>query len=179
MAHRPLMHTKVKFCVIVLFFTMSAQSGGLLYMYSLQQKFVQWHMEEELNDPNAKFEFISMSRLDFEKGRKNVFEVKWHGRMYDVKNIKYFEDSVSMLAIHDTKEESLMHEIEKLICHAEDKGHVLPSLLLKLSSLTYVSSFEHLVYFIKNKSLTDCPFYISSAAYIISQDVSSPPPEQS
>ncbi|MBK7966942.1 MAG: hypothetical protein IPK10_17865 [Bacteroidetes bacterium] len=155
-----------------------AQSGGLLYLYTLQQKFVRAHMEEELNSPNAKFEFISMSLHDFEKGRKNSFEVKWNGKMYDVKNIKFFEDSVSMLAIHDTKEESILHEIEKLICHAEDKGHVLPSLLLKLSSLTYVSTLQQLVYFVKNKSLANCPSYISPVAFLISQDVSSPPPEK-
>ena len=166
-----------KLLALSLLLFLFAQSGGLLNLYSLQQIFVQWQMEEELNNPNAKFEFISMSRHDFEKGRKNSFEVKWNGRMYDVKNIKFFGDSVSMLAIHDTKEETLLHEIEKLICHAEDKGHVLPSLLLKLSSLTYISSLEQLVYFVKNKSLAICPFYISPAAFLISQDVSSPPPE--
>ena len=166
-----------KLLALSLLLFLFAQSGGLLYLYTLQQKFVQWQMEEELNNPNAKFEFISMSRHDFEKGRKNSFEVKWNERMYDVKNIKFFGDSVSMLAIHDTKEETLLHEIEKLICHAEDKGHVLPSLLLKLSSLTYISSLEQLVYFVKNKSLAICPSYISPAAFFISQDVSSPPPE--
>lgn len=154
-----------------------AQSGGLLNLYSLQQLFVQWHMEEELNNPNAKFELISMSRHDFEKGRKNSFEVKWNGKMYDVKNIKFFGDSVSMLAINDTKEETLLHEIEKLICHAEDKGHVLPSLLLKLSSLTYVSGFVHTTYFVEQKSLANYPIYLSPAANLISQEVSSPPPE--
>ncbi|MEQ1666416.1 MAG: hypothetical protein ABL927_13680 [Bdellovibrionales bacterium] len=166
-----------KILALSLLLFLFAQSGGLLNLYSLQQIFVQWHMEEELNNPNAKFEFISMSRHDFEKGRKNVFEVKWQGRMYDVKNIEFFGDSVSMLAIHDKKEETVLHEIEKLICHAEDKGHVLPSLLLKLSSLTYVSSLEQFVYFVKNKSLAICPTYISPAAFLISQDVSSPPPE--
>lgn len=154
-----------------------AQTGGLLYLYTLQQKLVQLHMEEELNNPNAKFETICMSRSDFEKGRKNSFEVQWQGKMYDVKQIVFDGDKVSMLALHDTKEESLMHELEKLFCHAEDKGHVLPNLLLKLSSLTYVSSLEQFVYFVKNKSLANCPFYISPAASLVAQDVSSPPPE--
>ena len=154
-----------------------AQSGGLLNLYSLQQKFVQWHMEEELNNPNAEFESIRMSRSDFEKGRKNVFEVMWQGRMYDVKNIKFFGDSVSMLALHDTKEESLIHEIEKLICHAEDHNRVLPDLLLKLSSLTYLSGFVQPTYFVEQKSFANCPCYLSTAANLISQDVSSPPPE--
>lgn len=166
-----------KILALSLLLFLFAQSGGLLNLYSLQQKFVQWHMEEELNNPNAEFESICMSRSDFEKGRKNVFEVQWQGRMYDVKNIKFFGDSVSMLAIHDIKEETLLHEIEKLICHAEDKGHVIPSLLLKLSSLTYLSGFVQTTYFVEQKSSVNCPIYLSPAANLISHDVSSPPPE--
>lgn len=166
-----------KFLALSLLLFLFAQSGGLLNLYSLQQIFVQWHMEEELNNPNAEFESIRMSRSDFEKGRKNVFEVKWQGRMYDVKNIKFFGDSVSMFAIHDKKEETLLHEIEKLICHAEDHNRVLPDLLLKLSSLTYISGFDQTTYFVEQKSFANYPFYLSPAAHLISQDVSSPPPE--
>ncbi len=166
-----------KILALSLLLFLFAQSGGLLNLYSLQQIFVRAHMEEELNNPNAKFEFISMSLHDFEKGRKNSFEVKWNGRMYDVKNIKFFKDSVSMLAIHDTKEETVLHEIEKLICHAEDKNQVLPDLLLKLSSLTYLSGFIQTTYFAEQKSFANYPFYLSPVANLISQDVSSPPPE--
>ncbi len=166
-----------KILALSLLLFLFAQSGGLLYLYSLQQKFVQMHMEEELNNPNAVFEKICMSRSDFEKGRKNSFEVKWQGRMYDVKQIVFDGDSVSMFALHDVKEESLLHEIEKLICHAEDQGHVLPDLLLKLSSLTYLSDFVQSPSFVGSTTSLNVPFYISPAAYLISQDVSSPPPE--
>ena len=164
-----------KFLALSLLLFLFAQSGGLLNLYSLQQKFVQWHMEEELNNPNAEFESIRMLRS--EKGRKNVFEVMWKGRMYDVKNIFFFEDSVSMLALHDTKEETVLHEIEKLICHAEDHNRVLPDLLLKLSSLTYISGVDQTTYFVEQKSFANYPFYLSPTANLISQDVSSPPPE--
>ena len=166
-----------KFLALSLLLFLFAQSGGLLNLYSLQQKFVQWHMEEELNNPNAEFESIRMLRSDFEKGRKNVFEVMWKGRRYDVKNIFFFEDSVSMLALHDTKEETVLHEIEKLICHAEDHNRVLPDLLLKLSSLTYISGVDQTSYFVEQKSFANYPFYLSPTANLISQDVSSPPPE--
>ncbi len=166
-----------KILALSLLFFLFAQSGGLLNLYSLQQIFVQWHMEEELNNPNAVFESIRMSRSDFENGRKNVFEVKWQGRMYDVKNIKFFEDSVSMLALHDTKEESLIHEIEKLICHAEDHNQVLPDLLLKLSSLTYLSSGAQIDYSGTPNFISNYKCYLSLASIFISQDVSSPPPE--
>lgn len=167
-----------KILALSLLLFLFAQSGGLLNLYSLQQIFVQWHMEEELNNPNAVFESIRMSRSDFEKGRKNVFEVKWQGRMYDVKNIKFFGDSVSMLALHDIKEETVLHEIEKLICHAEDHNQVLPDLLLKLSSLTYLLGFVQTTCFVEQKSFANYPFYLSPAANLISQDVSSPPPEK-
>ena len=80
-----------KILALSLLLFLFAQSGGLLNLYSLQQKFVQWHMEEELNNPNAEFESIRMLRSDFEKGRKNVFEVMWKGRMYDVKNIFFLK----------------------------------------------------------------------------------------
>lgn len=166
-----------KILALSLLLFLFAQSGGLLYLYTLQQNFVRAHMEEELNNPNAKFEFISMSLHDFEKGRKNVFEVMWQGRMYDVKNIIFFEDSVSMLALHDTKEETILHEIEKLFCHAEDHNRVLPDLLLKLSSLTYISGFDQTTYFVEQKSVANYPFYLSPTANLISLDVSSPPPE--
>lgn len=154
-----------------------AQTGGLLYLYSFQQKLVQMHMEEELNNPNAKFETICMSRSDFEKGRKNSFEVEWQGNIYDVKQIVFEGEKVSMLALHDTKEESLMHEIEKLFCHTEDKGHVLPDLLLKISSLTYLSSIVQMDYLVTASFISDYKFYLSPAVNLISQDVSSPPPE--
>jgi hypothetical protein len=165
-----------KILALSFLFFLFAQTGGLLYLYSLQQKWVQMHMEEELNNPNAKFETICMSRGDFEKGRKNSFEVQWQGKMYDVKQIVFEGDKVSMLALHDVKEESLMHEIEKLFCNAEDKGHMLPNLLLKISSLTYLLSFVQMDYSGTPNFILDYKYYISPAAYLISQDVSTPPP---
>lgn len=166
-----------KILALSFLFFLFAQTGGLLYLYTLQQKLVQMHMEEELNNPNAKFETICMSRSDFEKGRKNSFEVQWQGKMYDVKQIVFDGEEVSMLALHDTKEESLMHEIEKLFCHAKDKGHVLPDLLLKISSLTYLSSFVQMEYSATQNLILEYKFYPSPASDLISQDVSSPPPE--
>lgn len=167
-----------KLLALSLLFFLFAQSGGLLYLYSLQQEFVRAHMEAELNNPKAKFETLRMSLNDFKEGRKNAFEVKYQGKMYDVKGIQVFGNTVSMLALHDTKEESLMHEIKKLICHADDHTQALPDLLLKLSSLTYLSVGTQL-----NDSFLECvapghPLYLSPADYLISQDIFLPPPER-
>ena len=167
-----------KFLAFSLLVFLLAQSGGLISLYSLQQQFVQDFMLEELNNPNAEFETIQLSKADFEKGRKNSFEVKFEGKMYDVKNIEFFGDSVRMLALHDVKEETILHEIEKMICHAEDQNGTLPVLILKLSTLLYLPAIFADGNFIAKIEKQQNLFFNEDVLCTSFKEITSPPPEK-
>jgi len=130
----------MKKLILPLLFILALQSGGLQLLYTIQQYVIQEFMIAELNNPEAKFEIVRLSREEYEKGRVNAFEVLWRGKMYDVKSVKVKGKEVELLALHDEGEENVLNEIRKLVCRASDRKIPYPQLLNKLSSVTYERS---------------------------------------
>lgn len=73
-------------------------------------------MQQTLENGHARFQKITLSRTDYEKGKINGHEICLSGKIYDIKTMSIHGDSVELLAINDTDEENILEKIKLRWC---------------------------------------------------------------
>ncbi|MBK7888828.1 MAG: hypothetical protein IPJ86_16530 [Bacteroidetes bacterium] len=122
---------------VFLFLLLAFQAGGLLFIYSVQQHYIQHSMLRALSGNDERLEKLILTKEVYYASKVNHFEICLDGKMYDIKSADMQEETVELLAIHDKEEENVLVEIRKLICHSSDKHLPYPHLLNKLLTVFY------------------------------------------
>lgn len=120
------------------------QSGGMLVVFNMQQRFIQFEMAQRLESSNGPFEKLLLTVSEFEKSRIDAKEIRLNGRMYDIKSVTVTADSVEIYAIHDLEEEDIMEKIKQLVKNTCSPHVKIPPHLQQLISLVYLPSHLHL-----------------------------------
>ena len=151
------------------------QTGGLWLIYKTEQYCVQNEMEESLNSKETIFQKLSLSLNDFQKDKINDHEISINGKMFDIKSISVKGNKVELLALNDSKEESIIENINKSGNNGDQQNQELPTRLFKLLALFYISpSTDHnFLFYKKQQNILQslCEIFISYKS-----GVSSPPP---
>ena len=116
------------------------QSGGLLLFYQVQQYFVQYRMQQALNCNTSRFQKLTLTLDDFQNSKINNNEISLNGKMYDIKSIKTSDDTVELIVLNDTEEESIIEIIKRIVGNENQQNRVLPNKLIQLLSLIYLST---------------------------------------
>lgn len=165
-----------KIGTILLLTILLLQAGGIFLIYKTQQIYVQQEMQQALNSEKTQFQKIILSFSDYQKNKINAHEISVKGKMYDVKSITVYSDSLELLVINDSKEKTILEKIKELTALNNGQNYNLPNQLQKLLSLSYLSPNTYSIFFIC--SLTEHVFLSPALTFISSDlDVSTPPPE--
>lgn len=160
---------------ILLLAILFMQTGGGLLIYKIQQYFVHREMEQALNNKATRFQQLTLSLSDFQKGKINDHEISIKGKMYDVKSIEIRGNKVELLVINDTREENILEDIKKSINTSNQQNKEHPYHFVKVLTLLYITPATDNIFLLeKNKQ----NIFRSPCEIIISYKpgISSPPP---
>lgn len=109
-----------KFSILFLLTLLLLQAGGILLCYMAEQKLVRYEMKEKLENENAVFEKLILSKKDYNAAKRAHNELAFDQKLFDIKSKTFIGDSVHLLVINDTKEKQIEHKIEAYF--AEDEN---------------------------------------------------------
>lgn len=145
--------------------------------YSWQQALVREEMMEELKRAETDLEVLCMSAKEYAHARVDEREVRFNGKMYDVRSIERKGDLLFLHGLRDHKEESLLGALKKLVHHSRDEKGRVGSGVIQLSVLSYLNEIFSLPspseILLDNQQMihNDCLFSV------IAEDRQGPPPE--
>lgn len=125
-----------KIRLILLAVILLMQSGGMLLLHQMQIGLVKYEMRQMLSRTERSEKFI-FSLSEYQMSKINEREILLNGKMYDVKSAVIAGNVVEVLAIHDTKEQSIIGKISEEICRGTCQDKRLPEQLVKLLVLLY------------------------------------------
>ena len=165
-----------KFTLISLLVLLMLQSGGLFLLLKLEQQFVKREMETELNEDSDRLTPLSLSLEEFSQCRLNNHELKFHGNMLDFKIVGYNHNTVSLLVLNDTEEDSIIHHLSTFNKLTQKQQNKLPQHMVKLMKQCFL--FEKSTFSPEN----DCNFRVINREVIADiifgdQEINSPPPK--
>ena len=133
-------------------------------------------MLEAMEEKQTGFLKLTLTVSEFQKSKINSHEISYKGKMYDFKPVAISDDTVELLVINDTKEETILEKINELADNTSSHKGELPSQLIKLLTLTYICpTFDNRFIFQElegNNFLPICESILS-----IAKEIPSPPPE--
>ncbi|MCW3105074.1 MAG: hypothetical protein JWO09_3514 [Bacteroidetes bacterium] len=154
------------------------QAGGMLFIFKCQQYSAYFQMQQDLFHGSAKLEQLTFSLEEYNKNRQDDGdEISFQDKLYDVKSVTVNGKTVTLLAVNDTKEESVMLRIRDFIREASLPGNEVPMQLLQLFSMQYISPQTRLCFFIPSVSI-QFPDPKSPALTAGTGNIFIPPPEQ-
>lgn len=124
--------------ILVLFVVLFFQTGGLLFIFQLQQQAVQYKMDKVLEKSTASCQKLVLTFSDYKNCRINAHEIIFKGNLYDVVSIRVAKNKVVMLAINDRDEERILEQIKLFVSGTNKTGTPLPNPLQNLLSLIYI-----------------------------------------
>ncbi len=164
---------------VFLLLLLAFQAGGLLFIYCVQQQYIQHRMLSALSGNDDRLEKLILTKEVYYASKVNHFEICLDRKMYDIKSVVMQEESIELLAIHDEEEENILVEIRKLICNSSDKHLPYPQLLNKLLTVFYdqitFSGIVPEVLTLMNSSSSNDDVKLTFGIHV----VFAPPPERS
>ena len=94
-------------------------------------------MFDKLNDPDSKFEILSLSLVEFNNSKVNSHEICYNGEMYDVKSADFKYDHVKLVVLHDKYEKNIIEKIKNYFNSNSKHDTKIPNHLIKLLSSAY------------------------------------------
>ena len=151
------------------------QSGGMLFIYKLQQSGIQFEMASLLKSSNAAFEKMIIPLQEYEKCRLNSGEILWGGNMYDVKSVSISAGKAELLVVNDKKEKNILTAIKHFINITEQPLRKNPDQLRQLLRLSYILPDKDKIFLISFFSIHNFhPVDLNITS--LASDISSPPP---
>ena len=132
----------LKKSAIILLVALMVLPSAALMLYKLLQCMVQHEMEQECKLPGNATDTLLLTSTEYAGSKINDREISYQGKMYDIKTVSIKGNKVALVAINDTKEESILKKIKALLPGADKKNSGLPLQLQKLISLTFVHPVE-------------------------------------
>jgi hypothetical protein len=142
----------------------------------MQQYAVKFAMQQELNDEETRFEHLTISRSEYIKSQVEENEICLQGKMYDIKSLSFTNDSVKLLAIHDTDEEDIIKKIKEFFATSQSQKDKIPAFLIQLHLLAYVLPSGIIDLLVADLPVTKKHSYSENIITRIS-DIFLPPPE--
>jgi hypothetical protein len=161
----------------VLLLLVILQSGGMMVCYTVQQEMIREEMMEELRREEKDTEILFLLPEEFTACRVAEREIRYNGRMYDIRSVERKGRHLMIKALRDHKEESLLGALQKMIHHSKDKtGRVLQQ-VLALSFVSYLPGHPSSVAVSQHHFLKLCtPSSIIEYVPVV-KEVVCPPPE--
>ena len=153
------------------------QSGGMLFIFQAQQCHVQYQMNRKLKEENGNYEKMILLVSDYESSKVYNKEIRYKGKMYDIKSSQLRGDSIEIIAIRDILEENIIEKIKYLTAQNSIPNNDFPFKLQKLISLVYLPALSAQIFLIPSLYSR---LFCESAFTILSPHCSiySPPPEK-
>jgi hypothetical protein len=112
--------------------------AGFYVYFIFRLREIKVEMKAELrNYPTEKLLQIVMSPMQYQKAKNDEGEVKWQGYMYDVARVEFNSNTVSILALRDEAETSLMGFIDKIVEMTDRDEKSPPQALVQFHSLVF------------------------------------------
>lgn len=129
----------IKKTICILFFiVLLLQSGGLLFLFSIEQSIAQLDMNDNLLNGNCNLKNLTLTKNEYNKYKLNKKELIIDGKMYDVKSLIISDEKINLIVVNDSKEEKILKKIKHFFALNSKSNKNISLKFLKLLSLNYV-----------------------------------------
>lgn len=159
---------------ISLFVILLIQTGGLLNVLQLKQYFIKCDSKAKMATATH-MSTLHLSLQEYENARVDPNEIRYKGKLYDIKDVVAIGNTVVLYVINDLAEDDVVEEIDKTMKRSfpHDKK---TAPLIDLLSLEYLMPDIYECFF--NGSAYHEQFYVYDGGFCdVSKDIKSPPPK--
>ena len=144
-------------------------------MLQCQQLLNSSNISKILEEENANFSEIQISKMDFEKLKIDDDEFYYRNELYDIKSIIKKGSDYKIIAIRDSEETNILERFKKIFDGNKNQKNKTPDSLVKLLSLVFVMSKSNAVAFYK---IAKENIYKSTTEKTVNKEhsVATPPP---
>ena len=165
-----------KLAQLLLLIPVFLQVGGMMLICLVLKNSSQKNVQQFLLSAETKSEKLILTTDQYRLSMINEKELRFEGRMFDIKSISFNDGLVEVIAYHDKDEEGLISSIENFFGNSPENKKEIPVQVLKLLISLYtvppnVIKFS-LIYSSREYQLANQDFYNSFLG-----DVFSPPPK--
>lgn len=114
------------------------QTGGIIFVLQIQQVLNSINISKLLDEDQANFSEIQISKIDFEKSKIDDNEFYFKNELYDIKSIIKKGNDYKIIAIRDSEETNLLERFKKIFDGNKNQKNKTPDSLAKLLSLVFV-----------------------------------------
>lgn len=147
----------------------------MLIFYQFEQNQIKASMFDLLNDPDSKFEKLTLSLPEYENCKVNSHEIYYNGEMYDVKSADLKVDHVNLVVLHDKHEKNIIEKIKNYFTSNSKHDSKIPNHLVKLISNNYdlpSTDFNYLL----NETYQNIYKFFSESLLYPHFEIATPPP---
>ena len=127
-----------KFVTILIVSILVLQTGGIIFVLQIQQVLNVINISKLLEEENAHFSEIQISKSDFEKSKIDDHEFYFRNELYDIKSIIKKGSEYKIIAIRDSEETNILERFKKIFDGNKNQNNKTPDALVKLLSLVFV-----------------------------------------
>lgn len=164
-----------KIVTILIVSILVLQTGGVIFVLQIQQVLNGINISKLLEEDNAHFSEIQISKYEFEKSKIGDDEFYFRNELYDIKSIIKKGSDYKIIAIRDREEINILERFKKIFDGNKNKNNKTPDDLVKLLSLVFVLPEAESAIFYKIMNEKHCSYTIESTIDKILA-VPTPPP---
>ena len=131
--------SRLFFCV--LFGLLLFQSGGLITYFTIKARLSHKIGQARIENTNQHLEVLNLSLSEYSNALQSPNEIKWNGKMYDVKSICKNSDCVELVLMEDEEEGKWLRSLESIFSEEDEVPLPLKKLIQQISSLVYFSDY--------------------------------------
>ena len=151
------------------------QSGSLLFLYMVQQTYIQYEMQQLIYTKNSTHYTFVLSKNEFEENSINENEILLNGSLYDIISLKITGDKIEIVAFHDEEEEIVLLSIKAAIDNNSGENKSLPNPITRMITMIFISPdifYSPVLTITKQLSYIDFSIAVST----VKSETASPPP---
>lgn len=127
-----------KIVTILIVIILVLQTGGVILVLQCQQLLNSINISKLLEEDNANFCEINISKTDFEKSKINEDEFYYKNDLYDIKSIINKGGDYKIIAIKDGEETNILERFKKIFVENKNQKNKTSDSLLKILSFVFV-----------------------------------------
>ena len=164
-----------KIVTILIVTILILQTGGVILVLQCQQLLNSINISKILEEENANFSEIQISKTNFEKLKIDDDEFYYRNELYDIKSIIKKGSDYKIIAIRDSEETNILERFKKIFDENKNQKNKTPDSLVKLLSLVFVMPKSNAVAFYK---IAKENIYITTTEKTVNKELSvaTPPP---
>lgn len=126
----------------ILFGLLLFQSGGLITYFAFKAELSHEIGQSSIENSDLQLEVLNLTLVEYASALQAPNEIKWNGKMYDVKSISKKSDSVELVLLEDKEEGKWLRSLESVFSEEDEVPLPLKKLIQHISTLVYFS--DHL-----------------------------------